>query len=289
MAAARDPAHPSRQISGYRKIQQTCEIACAQGIEYAWVDTCCIDKSSSAELSEAINSMFQWYQAAEICYAYLSDLPPDSRSSLDTRVPECKWFTRGWCLQELIAPQEVIFLDSCWEPVGRKTDREIMQLVSRTTNIDEAVLSDSGILSSLPLAQKMSWAAKRETTRTEDMAYCLLGIFDINMPMLYGEGKKAFQRLQEEIMKRSNDLSIFAWDVSRLPEVREGAPDFIDLFAESPLDFSKCVGLMHEPTALAGNHTFSITNNGLLLSGATFFSRFRTRMLLTPSWLLFRE
>jgi len=111
-AAAQVPKHPARQRSGFRKIHKTCELARAEGIGYAWIDTCCIDRSSSAELSEAINSMIRWYQSAEICFAYLSNLTPGSQNSLKARMAGCKWFTRGWCLQELIAPREVVFLDS---------------------------------------------------------------------------------------------------------------------------------------------------------------------------------
>jgi len=270
IAAAHDAAHPARRKSGFRKIEKTCELARAEGLGYVWIDTCCIDKSSSAELSEAINSMFQWYQGAELCYAYLEDLQLDGRDRLEDRMPGCRWFTRGWCLQELIAPRDVLFFDSAWRLVGSKTDPDIRSLISHITNINENVLVDITILSTLPVAQKMSWAANRETTRTEDIAYCLLGIFDINMPMLYGEGKKAFRRLQEEIIRRSNDLSIFAWSTCE-PPAQGPSTRFINLFAESPRDFSDCSGLTHVHLAGTRAHTFSLTNNGLLLTGTKFF------------------
>ena len=285
MAAAQDATHPARKKAGYRKIQKTCELARIDGFSHAWVDTCCIDKSSSAELSEAINSMFQWYQSAKICYAYLADLISE-QNELEHALPKCRWFTRGWCLQELIAPREILFYDSAWRLCGRKTDSDIRSLISRVTTIHEDVLVDPAKLEILPVAQKMSWAADRETTRTEDMAYCLLGIFDINMPMLYGEGKKAFQRLQEEIIKRSNDLSIFAWADNRTLNSHQVPPDgFIDLFASSPHDFKGChsfvlgrppvprnissspIGSVPASVAMSRRHTFSLTNNGLLLSG----------------------
>jgi hypothetical protein len=277
-------SHPASRKSGYSKILKTCEVARDIGLEYVWADTCCIDKSSSAELSEAINSMFQWYHAAKVCLVYLSDLRPTSR--LEYRMPRCKWFTRGWCLQELIAPRDVRFYNCYWDFIGRKLDTNLMGLISRISKIDEAVLADTSLLPTLSVAQKMSWAANRETTKPEDIAYCLLGIFDVHMPLLYGEGSKAFMRLQEEIIKRSNDLSIFAWGhpmTTRPPSeagslhhsvdeeendnnVSAGQTACCDLFAESPSDFSNCGGLILQTAAAQRNFAFSLTNNGLFLS-----------------------
>jgi hypothetical protein len=147
-----NPSHPASQEPGYSKILKTCEVARDTGLEYAWVDTCCIDKSSSAELSEAINSMFQWYQDAKVCFVYLSDLPPTS--SLNNRMSRCKWFTRGWCLQELIAPHNVRFYNCRWDFIGSKLDVNLLELVSRISRIDEAVLVDTSILPTLPVAKK---------------------------------------------------------------------------------------------------------------------------------------
>ena len=268
--------HPAMTKSGFRKIVKTCELARADNLDYAWVDTCCIDKSSSAELSEAINSMFQWYKAAAICYAHLSDLP--NGDNLAENLHRCRWFTRGWCLQELIAPRDVLFLDGDWRLVGSKTSPKIRSLVSGITMIADAVLLDPEGLHKIAVAQKMSWAANRETTRIEDMAYCLLGIFDINMPMLYGEGNKAFRRLQEEIIKRSNDLSIFAWNVEgpdagatpSPPPPKITPAHLVNLFAESPRDFVGCHFLQKRPSSVQRNYSFSMTNNGLLFSGADF-------------------
>jgi len=241
MAAAADPLHPARQTSGYSKIQKTYEIALANRIEYAWVDTCCIDKTSSAELSEAINSMFRWYQNAAICYAYLSDLHSSGKDDLDQHLSKCRWFTSGWCFQELIAPRQIHFYDSRWVSIGRKTDQLIPSLTSEITKAGRDVLLDPAMLGDVLVAQKMSWAAERETTRPEDMAYCLLGLFDLNMPMLHGEGKKAFRRLQEEIIKVSQDLSIFAWDVDRRAAQESTEPlEMVNFFAESPRDFLGC-------------------------------------------------
>jgi hypothetical protein len=155
-------------------------------------------------------------------------------------------------------------------------DTNVLELVSRISRIDEAVLADTSILPTLSVAKKMSWAAHRETTKPEDIAYCLLGIFDVNMPLLYGEGQKAFMRLQEEIIKRSNDLSIFAWghpETTRPVEEGEdvNSPSITqtaccDLFAESPSNFSNCGDLVLQTAPAQCNFAFSLTNNGLFLS-----------------------
>jgi hypothetical protein len=295
-----NPSHPASQEPGYSKILKTCEVARDTGLEYAWVDTCCIDKSSSAELSEAINSMFQWYQVAKVCFVYLSDLPPTS--SLNNRMSRCKWFTRGWCLQELIAPHNVRFYNCRWDFIGSKLDANLLELVSRISRIDEAVLADTSILPTLSVAKKMSWAAHRETTKPEDIAYCLLGIFDVNMPLLYGEGPKAFMRLQEEIIKRSNDLSIFAWghpDTTQ-PQRREGRlarpveegehvnsspvtqTACCDLFAESPSNFSNCGDLVLQTRAAQRNFAFSVTNNGVFLSQMKLRVNFESSCYVLP-------
>jgi hypothetical protein len=195
-------------MAGYDKIRRCCETASANGLQYAWVDTCCIDKTSSAELSEAINSMFSWYRLAEVCYAYLEDVT-DRHFTYPT-LWNSRWFKRGWTLQELIAPSNLIFYNNQWKKLGTKDSSMIS--VSRITGIDWKVLRDAENIDEFSIAQRMSWASGRETTRVEDTAYCLMGLFGINMPMLYGEGDRAFIRLQEEIMKSTNDHTIFAWD-----------------------------------------------------------------------------
>ncbi|KAI6044299.1 heterokaryon incompatibility protein-domain-containing protein [Pisolithus marmoratus] len=204
-----------RSRDGYRKILDTCRRAKVDGLRWAWVDTCCINRESSSELSEAINSMFRWYANSRICYVYFQDVEgtlPTERE--EANFPESggwpKWFTRGWTLQELVAPRTVHFFDRDWKFIGDKQD--LADTLKAITRIPRSVLKH-GIGSPRPsAAQILSWAADRRTTRVEDVAYSLLGLLDVNMPMLYGEGKKAFQRLQEEIIRRSNDHSIFAWD-----------------------------------------------------------------------------
>jgi hypothetical protein len=210
----------ARSKKGYRKLAFCGKQAAQDGLQYFWADTCCIDKTSSAELSEAINSMYHWYQEAEVCYAYLADAP--SRSEFR----DSRWFTRGWTLQELIAPSVVVFLDENWRQLGTKAN--LRQVVSDRTSIPVNILSGDDDLESFSVAQKMAWAARRETSRIEDRAYCLMGIFGINMPLLYGERESAFIRLQEGIMKISDDHSLFAW---KSPDNRGG------LLATSPSSF----------------------------------------------------
>ncbi|TBU37126.1 hypothetical protein BD309DRAFT_1084867 [Dichomitus squalens] len=183
------------------KIRDACRIAREAGYDYLWIDSCCINKSSSSELTESINSMYQWYGHARDCYAYLADVPPGK----DPRLPWSKfhssrWFTRGWTLQELIAPSKVKFLSNDWSLIGTKLT--LVDVIEETTTIPREALLRLESLDVFSVAERLSWAARRETTRVEDRAYSLFGIFDINMPTLYGEGERAFRRLQEEILRR---------------------------------------------------------------------------------------
>jgi hypothetical protein len=190
--------------AGYKKLQRSCAIARDLGYSHIWIDTCCIDKGSSAELSEAINSMFRYYLNSSICLVYLEDVD-DQRHGFASS----KWFTRGWTLQELTAPRNLVFLSRNWKQIGTKL--ELAMEISSITAIGEEVLTERFAYSRVSVAVRMSWASKRQTTREEDIAYSLLGIFDVSMPLLYREGKGAFRRLQEEIMKTSTDHSLFAW------------------------------------------------------------------------------
>ncbi|KAK6703642.1 hypothetical protein SNK04_013572 [Fusarium graminearum] len=169
---------------GYAKLKNCCHVAKENGFDYIWDDTCCIDKASSAELSEAINSMYRYYQEANICYVYLADV------SAVVQIPDSRWFTRGWTLQELIAPHEIIFFDQHWQELGTKTS--LVSVLSERTSIPKSILCNTVELDTTSIAQRMSWAADRVTTRKEDSAYSLMGLFGINMPLLYGEGEKAF-------------------------------------------------------------------------------------------------
>lgn len=275
-------ANRIKSKAGFVKIRNAAQMAASMYYDYVWIDTCCIDKSSSAELSEAINSMFRWYKEAGVCMAYLADVcyagdRPTGRNDddgidadLGVKLDELygsKWFSRGWTLQELIAPVHVRFYSKNWDFLGEKS--RISRHLSHITGISQKVLlSPPEALSSICIARRMSWASKRITTRIEDMAYCLLGLFDVNMPLLYGEGEKAFQRLQEEIVKKSDDHSLFAWKHELTQDERDGAfALYRGLFARSPSEFADCSS-NRDPMA-EGSSTYrftppsTITNIGL--------------------------
>ncbi|KAK3403413.1 heterokaryon incompatibility protein-domain-containing protein, partial [Sordaria brevicollis] len=194
-----------QQKKGFFKVKRSCEQAACDGFDWVWIDTCCIDKSSSAELSEAINSMFRWYNDSEICYAYISDVIKADADSV--RFENSRWFTRGWTLQELLAPKIVVFFDTKWQKIGWRGHELLANKIFEATGIPQDLL-ERGDTS---VAQRFSWASRRSTKRVEDEAYCLLGIFGVNMPLLYGEGSKAFFRLQQEILRATNDQSILAF------------------------------------------------------------------------------
>ena len=265
-----DTARLSRDHSaGMKKIEGCCALARKANIDYAWVDTCCIDKSSSAELSEAINSMYRWYGAAEICYTYMFDMYRETKAPAEDTASDwvdrhnalftrCKWFTRGWTLQELLAPAKVEFYDANWLYIGDKCS--MAALISKRTGIDAARLANTGLgIHGASIAQRMSWAAHRKTTRIEDMAYCLLGILDVNMPLLYGEAEKAFQRLQHEIIRQPShgllDESIFAWKDDRYWTS--------GMLAESPSNFARSGNIVPVKAAPFDRPTYSMTSEGL--------------------------
>lgn len=190
--------------AGYRKLQFCGQQAARDGLQHFWVDTCCIDKSSSSELTEAINSMFRWYQEAKRCYVYLPDVSV-SRKRWNQAFRHSRWFTRGWTLQELIAPRNVEFFTVEGISIGDK--KSIAGELSDITGINLQALKGRPV-SDFKVDERMSWAAKRETKREEDAAYSLLGIFDIHMPLLYGEGRqKALNRLRKEIREQESSTS----------------------------------------------------------------------------------
>ncbi|KAI0970007.1 heterokaryon incompatibility protein-domain-containing protein [Xylaria arbuscula] len=220
-----DMQHLNEEVKaklGFEKIKNTCEQAQRDLIDWSWVDTCCIDKTSSAELSEAINSMFQWYARSKICYAFLADV------RFVYGMSKSRWFTRGWTLQEMLAPSEVVFYSKDWEFLGRKA------AVACGISQQHIRVLTSFAPEDWTIGEKMSWASARQTTRVEDVAYCLLGLFGANMPPLYGEGERAFIRLQEEIMRVSDDQSLFAWaDKDAIPGLPSG------ILARHPANFAE--------------------------------------------------
>ncbi|KAI8712637.1 HET domain-containing protein [Fusarium sp. LHS14.1] len=249
------------QKAGFAKILGACRQAREDSLEYLWVDTNCIDKTSSAELSEAINSMFAWYRDAVVCYAFLVDVPTIHSNGLDRDkgFRQSRWFTRGWTLQELLAPKEVIFFDQNWQKIGARSG-SLAERISAITQINVNLIKDPATLIHASVAQKMSWLSRRVTTRVEDMAYCMLGIFDINMPLLYGEGRNAFLRLQEEIVKISTDHTIFCWNwVESVPG------SWTSMLAPTPAAFESS-GCYVEPVRDASSpelSPYSFTNAGL--------------------------
>ncbi|KIM93143.1 hypothetical protein OIDMADRAFT_184864 [Oidiodendron maius Zn] len=197
--------------TGFDKIRFCGEQARRDHLQYFWVDTCCIDKSNAVELQEAINSMFRWYRNAVKCYAYLTDVSTKKRKASDSFTEytwepafrSSKWFTRGWTLQELIAPTLVEFFSKDQELLGdkRRLERQIHEITGITISALQGVP-----LSQFDIEDRLSWAKNRQTTREEDKAYSLFGIFDIQIPLLYGEGgEKALKRLREEINKPLKD------------------------------------------------------------------------------------
>ncbi|KAG4410977.1 hypothetical protein IFR04_015885 [Cadophora malorum] len=290
------PKHSSaaKLLAGFSKIEMCCKQAQRDGHQWVWVDTCCIDKRSSAELSEAINSMF-------LCSGGAEDEAAGLRGFGDSR-----WFTRGWTLQELLAPRKLVFFARDWNPIGymanyrfcgkkslsnsvpngledtnihppspesgpeigtgnERIERDpshtylsLASQISLTTNIPEDYLTGKKALRQASVAQRMFWAARRKTTREEDHAYSLMGLFDINMPILYGEGlEKAFTRLQHEIMLRSPDQSILLWYKAGETSYR--------LLAESPDCFQNSGGIMFISTL----NTFPFGRKGQQWSSST--------------------
>lgn len=260
---------------GYAKITETCRLALAHGLEYAWVDTCCIDKTSSAELTESINSMFRWYQKARICFVYLSDMHAASMSA-KAELAQCAWFTRGWTLQvkavylscyfngiayndsqELLAPRKIQFYNSQWACIGIKGhfDKDL----SSITGIPVMAIQGTMRVGNFSVAQRMSWASKRVTTREEDISYCLLGLFDVHMPLIYGEGTKAFFRLQEEISKRTNDMTLFAWVPTTSPSSR-----YCSVLASSPSDYAGSGNIVRGSSDQ--DSEYSLTNKGVKMT-----------------------
>ena len=196
-----------RDKDGYNKIRFCVEQAAKDRLQYIWVDSCCIDKSSSAVLSESINSMFRWYKNAAKCYVYLADVSASKRklgdedtlNTWELAFRNSRWFTRGWTLQELLAPALVEFFSSDGKRLG---DRESLKdQIHEITGISFQALQGSP-MHVLSVSERRSWADRRVTTLPEDEAYCLMGIFDVSMTTRYGEGKeKAFGRLNSKIEK----------------------------------------------------------------------------------------
>jgi Protein kinase domain/Heterokaryon incompatibility protein (HET) len=250
----------ARQKGGFDKIKNCCAIAHHDNLEYVWIDTCCIDKGSSAELSEAINSMFEWYRKAKHCYVHLADVlkcdcdpSPESGDAFGSS----RWFTRGWTLQELIASPQCSFYSKDWELIGTKKEKAFREMLIKVTGIPNEIIADSQNIRRTSVAQRMSWASCRRTSRPEDMAYSLMGLFGVNIPILYGEGaRKAFKRLQLQIIAVVPDQTIFAWRAKR-------ENDNSGLLADSVADFAESYSIVPSNQWSTGLRPYSMTNVGM--------------------------
>ncbi|KAH8886093.1 hypothetical protein GQ53DRAFT_785224 [Thozetella sp. PMI_491] len=218
---------------GIAKLRDACRVAKSWGLDWLWVDTVCTDRRSSAEQSEAVLASFRWLRDCQVCIVYLGDVS-QAKEDVHGQLRLSRWMQRCWTLQELIAPQNVQFYDQQWTLIGTK--KSLLPLLSEITSIDIAILEDAGSLPDFSVGQKMSWAACRKASTIEDQAYSLLGIFDVSMPVLYGEGPKAFIRLEEEIMKDTDDLTLLAWQANTSQQYR-------GLLATSPSEFAHFTAL----------------------------------------------
>jgi hypothetical protein len=247
------------------KIRGACRTARQLGLSWIWIDNCCINKESTTEEAESINSMFKWYRDAQVCITYLSDVGPGSTAtnlaqstdggevnysvfqSLVSKKPS-EWFSRGWTLQELLAPHDMRFFDMDWNYMGTKTS--LAREIEAITGIEADYLTGSRNFRTACIATKMSWMADRTTTREEDIAYGMLGLFNVTMTPQYGEGLRAFMRLQHELLLSIPDESIFAW---QMPDPNAGekfgvvpspgtswSPDEWGMLSPSPDWFKTC-------------------------------------------------
>ncbi|KAI0381464.1 heterokaryon incompatibility protein-domain-containing protein [Hypomontagnella monticulosa] len=290
---------------GWSKLKQYCDRAAKDGWEWAWMDTCCIDKTNPADTQEAINAMFRWYQNAGICYAYLEDVDilkilrvhedaellrgvdileeadideisrcgdvADFNNFLHTALRQfivgAKWFTRGWTLQELLAPHYLVLVDRAWRRIG--TRESWAMEIREASKIEARHLTGfrPTDFQSCSIAMRLSWAARRETTVEEDETYSLIGLFGISMPLIYGEGRwRAFNRFQRELIAVYSDDSVFAWKAERLYDEhllnaqREDSDSRWGVLASSIKQF------LNASTVEAFGHygaSFSMTNRGL--------------------------
>jgi hypothetical protein len=195
--------------AGFDKLKRFCDMAMAYNCHWAWADTCCIDKTSSAELEESIRSMYNWYADSKICITHLRDTT--DMSDID----DDPWFTRGWTLQELLAPKTIKFFNKDWKPMitgnNDKNEYSFLNRIAKITGIPAQNLREfrpSAINRDL---QPLAWVSERHTTRLEDMAYCLIGIFRLALQIAYGEGKRSFFRLQMELLQTDSDINLLAW------------------------------------------------------------------------------
>lgn len=304
------------------KIRGACEVARRQGFRWMWVDNCCINKSSATEEAESINSMFKWYRDARVCITYLSDVrsgvspnPPEYEAVIDPstkksqpsekqaqsrvfqrfdRDAPSEWFSRGWTLQELLAPRDMDFYDTDWKYIGTKSS--LAKEIQHITGMDAEYLTGARHFRKACIATKLSWAAGRTTTRVEDIAYSLFGLFSITMSPQYGEGPRAFMRLQQELLATTEDESLFAWrmpgpaagdryDIERSPEATWGSDEW-GLLAPSPDWFRGCgdVTIERGPMIQRPARAFHMGRQGIVIPNmpSEQFNRYKLLLLFSP-------
>lgn len=260
-----------------KKIRGACDCARSKGIKWMWIDSCCINKLSAVEETESINAMYRWYRHSVLCITYFHDVELGPASKLDPRNPfndsdgkPAKCFSRGWTLQELLASKEMEFYDKNWTFMG--TQRDVKDSLSKLTGIDENYLTGAEDFRNACVATKMSWMAKRITTREEDIAYSMVGLFGVTMSPVYGEGgPRAFMRLQEVILSSlSMDESLFAW---KMPTVDAGRQydrtsswkeDEWGLLAPSPAWFAASGVVRVMPNPIPRRDAFKVTADGVM-------------------------
>ncbi|KPM43048.1 hypothetical protein AK830_g3522 [Neonectria ditissima] len=229
-------------LPGIDTIFKACSKARTLGLGMLWADSVCVDRSSTADISEAVNSQFQICKNAQVCLVYLSDVnahetPEDAGEAPDALgnipnparyIEHSEWIKGVWMLQELIGSKQLQFYDNRWNYIGSK--KSLLPFFSSALRIDAAVLENSECLPDFSIGRRMSWAAQLSASRPEDVAYSLLGIFGVSMTIIYGEGHRAFHRLQEEILRDTNDATLFAWQST-------GTQKYRGLLANSPSEF----------------------------------------------------
>ncbi|KAJ2898044.1 het domain [Zalerion maritima] len=262
---------PTTKKRSFEKIRRAVRTARQHGYKYIWVDTCCIDKTSQEEVSDAVNNNFAWYQDAAVCYAYLSDVEPADRDDVygdKSTFRRSRWFTRGWTLSELIAPAKMEFYAHDWSHLGSKTNDKFLKLLSKASGVPMDILNGEVELDDVCIATRMQWAARRQTTRVEDVGYSLLGIFGVQMSVNYGEGSSAFIRMQQEILPKTHDQSLFAWYMNDESGIASPTPSNGDirmwgLLADSPKRFTKTGNLKPVIHPSAVENPWGMTGKGL--------------------------
>jgi len=264
--------------AGWKKLEEFCRTALFDHkCEFAWSDTCCIDKSIHSVVDESIRSMFRWYRNSHMCIVFLSDTAnltalQESSQTRKGRVVD-NWFLRGWTLQELLAPSQVKFYGENWKPLiplstsNDKLDERFMKLIHTITHIPlEDLRSFSPGTNRVP--EKMLWASKRRTTRIEDIAYCLIGIFDVSLITAYGEGNRAFFRLMEEILKRYDNWDVFHWSgrCSRYNAALPDAPHCYPAEKKMPVGRKNPEEERNNKECDVGDCHFALTNHGLKIA-----------------------